>query len=154
MKLKTLALAAGICLPTGFVVGYLFPSGCNKRYQSKENRTHQREERTESGIKNVTDETFEMEVLRSPQTVIVDFYANWCGTCLEIRPEVEEFSRKYTKIKFVEYDCDSGQNDEHYNVRILSTFIVFRDGQEVERYPHDIYLKMSDLEEMIKRYEK
>lgn len=83
----------------------------------------------------VSDSTFEREVLQSPQPVLVDFYADWCGPCRAIAPIIEEIARELnTKLKVVKLDVD--QNPEtamQYDVQSIPTLLLFKNGKEVER---------------------
>ncbi len=83
----------------------------------------------------VSDNTFEKEVLQSPQPVLVDFYADWCGPCRAIAPIIEEIDRELKdRLKVVKLDVD--QNPEtamQYGVQSIPTLLIFKNGKEVER---------------------
>lgn len=77
---------------------------------------------------------FEKEVLNSEQTVIVDFWAEWCGPCRMLAPELEAFANENTDIKVGKVNID----DEtplaiQYRVEVIPTLIVFKNGKEVNR---------------------
>ena len=77
---------------------------------------------------------FEKEVLNSEQTVIVDFWAEWCGPCRMLAPELEAFANENTDIKVGKVNID----DEtplaiQYKVEVIPTIIVFKNGKEVNR---------------------
>lgn len=77
---------------------------------------------------------FEKEVLNSEQTVIVDFWAEWCGPCRMLAPELEAFANENTDIKVGKVNID----DEtplaiQYKVEVIPTLIVFKNGKEVNR---------------------
>ena len=80
----------------------------------------------------VTDETFEKEVLKSEKPVIVDFWAEWCGPCKITGPRLEELSKEMTNIKFSKLNVDENNNNSaKYGIRAIPTMLVFKDGQVV-----------------------
>jgi thioredoxin 1 len=83
-----------------------------------------------SKILNITDETFEQEVLNADQPVLVDFWAPWCGPCKMIAPVLEELSGVYEgKIKICKVDVDVNKNSPaKFNVRGIPTLILFKNG--------------------------
>ncbi len=88
-----------------------------------------------SDIQAISDASFEAEVLKSSNLVLVDFWATWCGPCRALAPKLEELSGTYTgKVKFVKIDVD--QNPEtagRFGVRGIPTLIVFKNGQMVDQ---------------------
>eukprot|EP01025_Chloroclados_australasicus_P063718 TRINITY_DN8441_c0_g1_i1.p2 TRINITY_DN8441_c0_g1~~TRINITY_DN8441_c0_g1_i1.p2 ORF type:complete len:153 (-),score=4.65 TRINITY_DN8441_c0_g1_i1:181-639(-) len=88
-------------------------------------------------VKNIVDvnqENFEAEVLQSPQPVLVDFWADWCGPCKLINPSLKKLEDKYGSVlKVVKMDVDQSKDlVKSYKVYGLPTVLVFRDGQVVE----------------------
>ena len=83
----------------------------------------------------VTDSTFEQEVLRSSQPVLVDFWAVWCGPCRAVAPIVEELAGDYEgKLKVMKLDVDDNpQTAVAYGVQSIPTLLVFKDGKPAER---------------------
>ncbi len=83
-----------------------------------------------SNIVNVTDETFEQEVLQSNSPVLVDFWAPWCGPCKMIAPLLEELSEKYAdKIKICKVDVDANkETPAKFNIRGIPTLTIFKNG--------------------------
>jgi len=79
----------------------------------------------------VTDATFSDEVLKSPQPVLVDFWATWCGPCRAIAPVVEELAGEYEgRIKVCKLDVDTEQKTaEEYGIRSIPTLLIFKDGK-------------------------
>ena len=84
-------------------------------------------------IKDVTDATFEAEVLQSSTPVLVDFWAEWCGPCRMIAPIVKEIAEENgDKLKVVKVNIDdSPQTPGSFGIRSIPTVLVFKDGQVV-----------------------
>ena len=84
-------------------------------------------------ITDVTDATFDAEVLKSETPVLVDFWAEWCAPCRAIAPIVKELADDYgDKVKIVKVNIDeSPQTPGAYGIRSIPTILAFRDGQVV-----------------------
>ena len=68
-------------------------------------------------------------LIQTEQTVIVDFFATWCGPCRMISPYFEELSIKYPSIKFVKIDVDQAPEIcREYRIRSMPTFFKFING--------------------------
>ena len=77
---------------------------------------------------------FEKEVLNYQGTVIVDFWAEWCGPCRMLAPELEAFAEENTEIKVGKVNIDEETPLAiKYRVEVIPTLIVFKDGKEVNR---------------------
>jgi thioredoxin 1 len=85
-------------------------------------------------LKNVTDKTFDTEVLMSDKPVLVDFWAEWCGPCRQIAPALEAISGEHgEKLEIVKLNID--ENSEittRYGVMSIPTMHVFQGGQIVK----------------------
>jgi len=84
---------------------------------------------------DVTDGTFETEVLKSDKPVLVDFWAPWCGPCRMVEPVVEELSEEYGgKVKFLRLNTDGNVNTAAtYGIRSIPTLLMFKGGQPVDQ---------------------
>lgn len=83
----------------------------------------------------ITDDTFEQEVLKSDTPVLVDFWAEWCGPCKMIAPIVEELADEYDgKVKFAKIDVDANPRmPMSYGVRGIPTLLIFSGGEPVKQ---------------------
>ena len=81
----------------------------------------------------ITDATFEDEVVKSDTPVVVDFWAEWCGPCKMIAPLVEELAGEYEgKVKFTKLDVDSNpQTPMQFGIRGIPTLLIFNGGKPV-----------------------
>lgn len=85
-------------------------------------------------IIQVNRNNFEKEVLNSEKTVLIDFYADWCGPCKMLSPVVEQFASENEKIKVVKINVDDEQDLAiEYGVMSIPTLVVIKNGQEVNR---------------------
>lgn len=84
---------------------------------------------------DVSDATFESEVISSDQPVLVDFWAEWCAPCKMIAPLVEDLAGEFAgKMKFVKLNVDdSPDTAAKYGVRGIPTLLIFHDGQPVDQ---------------------
>ena len=78
----------------------------------------------------VTSATFEAEVLKSEEVVLVDFWAPWCGPCKMLSPIIDEIADEYAgKVKIVKLNIDdSGDIATKYGVMSIPTLILFKNG--------------------------
>ena len=86
-------------------------------------------------VKEVTTENFQEEILSHKGTVVVDFFANWCGPCRKLAPILEEVeSELISKVKFAKINTDENlEMAKQYQVSGLPTLMIFKDGEAVER---------------------
>ena len=84
---------------------------------------------------DVTDATFEQEVLRAGLPTLVDFWAAWCGPCRMIAPVVKEIASDNAGVlKVAKLDVDQNPvTATQFGVQSIPTLILFKDGQPVER---------------------
>ena len=81
-------------------------------------------------MREVTDETFETEVLAAGRPVVVDFWAPWCGPCKAIEPALDELAGETDAVDFVKLDIDENPRvADRYGVLSLPTVILFADGE-------------------------
>lgn len=79
-------------------------------------------------------ETFESEVLKSDQPVLVDFWAPWCGPCRQLTPIIEELAEENTGAKVGKVNVDEAQDIAmQYGIANIPTLLLFKDGEIVER---------------------
>ncbi|HEY0576472.1 MAG TPA: thioredoxin [Pseudonocardia sp.] len=83
----------------------------------------------------VTDDTFSQDVLGSSKTVVVDFWATWCGPCKMVAPVLDEIAGENAeKITVAKLDIDQNPSTARdYQVMSIPTMIVFQDGKPVKQ---------------------
>ena len=88
-----------------------------------------------TNVSTVSDGTFEREVLRSEQPVLVDFWADWCGPCKLVSPTVEALARDYSgKLRVLKSNVDeNAASAADYGVRGIPTLALFKDGEVKDR---------------------
>jgi len=88
-----------------------------------------------SNVGDVTDATFEVEVLKAETPVLVDFWAPWCGPCRAIAPVVEEIANEFSgKLKVLKLNTDENpKTAQSYRISGIPSLMVFKNGQPVEQ---------------------
>lgn len=86
-------------------------------------------------IINVTDATFEAEVLKSDKPTLIDFWASWCAPCKAIAPLLDELAAEYEgKVKVTKMNVDENpMTPSKFGVRGIPTLILFKEGKVVEQ---------------------
>ena len=86
-------------------------------------------------VKEVTDNSFEGEVLQAKKPVLVDFWAAWCGPCRMLAPTIEAIAEEHSAaVSVVKLNVDENPTTAAvYGIKGIPTLILFSDGKEVER---------------------
>ncbi|ORE93363.1 thioredoxin [Stappia sp. 22II-S9-Z10] len=79
----------------------------------------------------VTDATFDNDVIKSDEPVVVDFWAEWCGPCKMIAPALDEIAAEMEgKVKIAKLNIDENQETVmKYGIRSIPTLIMFKNGE-------------------------
>jgi len=81
--------------------------------------------------KHISDSSFEADVLKSSQPVLVDYWAEWCGPCKMIAPILDEVSSAYEgKLQIAKLNVDENRDiPAKFGIRGIPTLVLFKDGQ-------------------------
>jgi len=142
MKNKILIIVTTLIFVVGMIILSIYLNNRNNVEMSNE-------EESRMEIMKVTSANFEEEVLNSDKTVLIDFYADWCGPCKAYSPIVEAVAAENEDIKVVKIDVDNAQDIAYkYQVMSIPTTVIIKNGQEVNRAVG--MMSKSDLVEMVK----
>jgi thioredoxin 1 len=84
-------------------------------------------------MREITDETFDAEVLGAAKPVVVDFWAPWCGPCRAVEPALEQLAGTTENVEFVKLDIDANPGvASRYDVLSIPTVILFAHGEARE----------------------
>jgi thioredoxin 1 len=84
-----------------------------------------------NAIQQISDASFEEEVVKARRPVLIDFWAEWCGPCKAIAPMLGELAEEYRdKVTIVKLNVDENpKTSQRFNVRSIPTLILFKNGQ-------------------------
>jgi thioredoxin 1 len=103
------------------------------------------------GVLEVTDASFDQEVLQSEQPVLVDFWAVWCGPCKAVAPIVDAVATAYAgKLKVAKVNVDqNGAAPSRYGIRGIPTLLFFKGGKVVDQVVG--YVPQNVIEEKVQQ---
>ena len=104
-----------------------------------------------SGVLEVNDATFDQEVLKSEQPVLVDFWAVWCGPCKAIAPTVDAVAANYAgRLKVTKVNVDeNGATPSRYGIRGIPALLFFKGGKVADQIVG--YVPQDVIEEKIQK---
>ena len=103
------------------------------------------------GVLEVSDVTFDQEVLKSEQPVLVDFWAVWCGPCKAITPIVDAVAAKFAgQLKVVKVNVDqNGASPSRYGISGIPSLLFFKGGKVADQVVG--YVPQNVIEEKVQR---
>ena len=85
-------------------------------------------------VLHITNDSFQSEVLNHKGTVLLDFFATWCGPCKMLSPILEQVANDNPDVKVVKVDVDEEPAlAQQFGVMSIPTLVVFKDGQAVKQ---------------------
>ena len=86
-------------------------------------------------VVKLNEKNFEKEVLKAKETVIVDFYADWCGPCKMQSPILDEIAKENDKVKVCKINVDEEPEiTESYNIMSIPTMMIFKNGDKTKEF--------------------
>ena len=86
-------------------------------------------------VKVLTNDNFENEVKNAQGTVLVDFFATWCGPCRIMSPVIDEIADENASVKVCKLDVDQARDIAvEYGIMSIPTVMVFRDGEVTKTF--------------------
>ncbi|KAJ7386512.1 hypothetical protein OS493_008647 [Desmophyllum pertusum] len=87
-------------------------------------------------LKELTTKDEYDKFIKSPDNkdklIVIDFFAEWCGPCKQMKPKIAKFSDKYTDVVFVKVDCDEAEPvAESENVEVMPAFLFYKNGDKL-----------------------
>jgi thioredoxin 1 len=84
-------------------------------------------------VREITDASFEQDVIQAGKPVVVDFWAPWCGPCRAVHPVLEEIAGETEKVEFVKLNIDDNPaSASRFDVLSIPTVILFAEGEAKE----------------------
>lgn len=131
MKNKVLIIIAAVLFVIVLILLNVFLNSQNNLETDLE---ISKEEESTMEVLKVTSANFEEEVLNSDKTVLIDFYADWCGPCKMLSPIIENVANENEDIKVVKIDVDNAQDLAiKYQIYSIPTIVVIKNGEETNR---------------------
>lgn len=85
-------------------------------------------------IDEIYQEEFTEKVINSPNIVVVDFFANWCGPCKMLSPVLEELESQNSDVDFFKVNIDENPSlADNFEVRTIPNVVIFKNGMVVDR---------------------
>lgn len=117
-----------IIVTIAFIAGLFAINGILKKQEKPAQNENFKEEKM--SILDVTSENFEKEVLKSEKTVLIDFYADWCGPCKMLSPIVDEIATENEDIKVCRINIDNEESlAVQYGIMSIPTLLIFKSGE-------------------------
>lgn len=99
-------------------------------------------------VKTITAENFEQEVMQSEKTVVLDFWASWCGPCRMFAPTVEKFAEDNPNVFVGKVNIDEEESlRARFGVMQVPTLVIIKNGETVKK--HAGVIRQSEIESMI-----